>query len=41
MFIFKNAWKQSSGYDLVQQMQPGGDLQTTWIMFNHVKCVHD
>ncbi len=28
-----------SGYDLVKWMQPRGDLQTTWIMFDHVKCV--
>jgi hypothetical protein len=41
MFLFKSGWKQFSGYDLVQQMQLGGDLQTTWIMFDRVKCVHD
>jgi hypothetical protein len=28
-----------SGYDLIKRMQPGGDLQTTWIMFNHVRNV--
>ncbi len=27
----------NSGCDLVKQMQLGGDLQTTWIMFDHVK----
>ncbi len=25
--------------DLVKQMQPRGDLQTTWIMFDHVKRI--
>jgi len=28
-----------SGVNLVMQMQPRGDLQNTWIMFDHVKCV--
>ncbi len=28
-----------SGYDLIKPMQPKGDLQITWIMFDHVKCV--
>jgi len=30
-----------SGYgcDLVKWMQPGGNCQTAWIMFDHVKCV--
>jgi hypothetical protein len=28
-----------SGYDLVKQMQPRGNLQTVWIMFDHVKHV--
>ncbi len=28
-----------SGYDLVKQMQPRGNLQTTWIMFDHVTHV--
>jgi hypothetical protein len=26
-----------SGCDLVKQMQPHNDLQTTWIIFYHVK----
>jgi hypothetical protein len=29
----------SSGCELVKQMQLGGDLQATWIMFDHVKCL--
>jgi len=29
----------SSGYDLIKWMQPRGDLQTIWIMFDHVKHV--
>jgi hypothetical protein len=28
-----------SGCDLVKQVQPRGDLQTFWIMFDHVKRV--
>jgi hypothetical protein len=28
-----------SGVHLVQQMQPGGDLEHAWIMFDHVKRV--
>ena len=28
-----------SGVDLVQRMQPSGDLELAWIMFDHVKRV--
>ncbi len=28
-----------SGCDLVKQMQPDGNFQTIWIMFDQVKCV--
>jgi hypothetical protein len=28
-----------NGCDLVKWMQPGGDLLTTWIMFDHIKHV--
>ncbi len=35
MFVYRNG----SGYDLVKHMQLEGDLQTTWKMFDHVKCV--
>ena len=28
-----------SGVDLVAQMQPGGDLELAWIIFDHVKRV--
>lgn len=35
MFVHGNA----SGCNLVKQMQLNGDLQTSWIMFDHVKCV--
>jgi hypothetical protein len=28
-----------SGVHLVNQMQPGGDLEHAWIMFDHVKRV--
>jgi hypothetical protein len=30
-----------SKFDLVKQMQPNGDLQATWIIFDHVKHVQD
>ena len=29
----------ASGVDLVTRMQPGGDLQDSWLMFDHVKRV--
>jgi hypothetical protein len=29
------------GVDLVRCMQPGGDLQNCWLMFDHVKCVQE
>jgi hypothetical protein len=29
----------ASGFNFVQQMQLGDDLQNAWMMFNHVKCV--
>ncbi len=39
MFLFKMFIDgDGSGCDLVMQMQPGKDLQITWIMFDHVKC---
>ena len=28
-----------SGADLVRRMQPGGDLELAWIMFDHIKRV--
>ncbi len=40
MFIFKMSINGvKSGISLVTQMQPARDLQNTWIMFDHVKCV--
>jgi hypothetical protein len=30
-----------SGVDLVRRMQPGGNLQNAWMMFDHVKRVKD
>ncbi len=40
MFMFKMSMNgDGSGCDLVKQMQFGDDLQTTWIMFDNVKCV--
>jgi hypothetical protein len=26
------------GVDLVKRMQPRGDLESSWTMFDHVKC---
>jgi hypothetical protein len=31
----------ASGVDLVRLMQPRGDLQNNWLMFDHVKLVHE
>jgi hypothetical protein len=31
----------ASGVDLVRHMQPKGDLQNCWLMFDHVKHVHE
>jgi hypothetical protein len=40
MLMFKmSVHGNSSGYDLIKWMQPRGDLQTIWIMFDHVKHV--
>ncbi len=42
MFLFKMSMHgDGSGYDLVKWMQPRGNLQTAWIMFDHVKHVED
>lgn len=38
VFVFKMSEKgPGSGVDLVKRMQPAGDLQDAWIMFDHVK----
>jgi hypothetical protein len=40
MFIFKmSEVGPGSGMHLVKQMQPDGDLEDAWIIFNHVKRV--
>jgi hypothetical protein len=40
VFLFKiSKVGPGNGMDLVKQMQPGGDLQDAWIMFDHVKRV--
>jgi hypothetical protein len=40
IFLFKMPMHGDGNYcDLVKQMQPRGDLQTTWIMFDHVKRI--
>ena len=40
VFVFKMSVDgPGSGVDLVKRMQPGGDLQDCWIMFDHVKHV--
>jgi hypothetical protein len=42
VFIFKMSVDMpGSGTDLVKRMQPGGDLQDSWIMFDHVRRVKD
>ena len=40
VFVFKmSEIGPSSGVDLVKRMQPGGDLEDAWMMFDHVKRV--
>ena len=40
VFVFKmSEVGPGSGVDLVKRMQVGGDLQDTWVMFDHVKRV--
>jgi hypothetical protein len=40
VFLFKmSKVGLGRGVDLVKRMQPGGDLQNAWIMFDHVKHV--
>jgi hypothetical protein len=40
VYLFKMSEEgPRSGVDLVRQMQPGGDLQNSWCMFDHVKRV--
>lgn len=40
VFVFKmSEVGPGSGVDLVRRMQPGGDLEDAWMMFDHVKRV--
>jgi hypothetical protein len=40
VFVFKmSEVGPGSGVDLVKRMQPGGDLEDAWMMFDHVKRV--
>lgn len=40
VFVFKmSEIGPGSGVDLVRRMQPGGDLEDAWLMFDHVKRV--
>ena len=42
VFVFKMSVDRSgSGVNLVKRMQPEGDLQDCWIMFDHVKWVEN
>jgi hypothetical protein len=42
VFIFKMSVQlEGSGFDLVKRMQHGGDLQDSWVMFDHVKRLND
>jgi hypothetical protein len=40
VFVFKmSEVGPGSGVDLVKWMQPSGDLEDAWMMFNHVERV--
>ena len=40
VYVFKmSEVGPGSGVDLVRRMQPGGDLENSWLMFDHVKRV--
>ncbi len=42
VFVFKmSELGPGSGVDLVKRMQPGGDLENSWLMFDHVKRVQN
>jgi hypothetical protein len=42
VFLFKMSfYGLASGVDLVRCMQPSGDLQNCWLMFDQVKCVQE
>ena len=42
VFVFKmSEVGPGSDIDLVTRMQPGGDLQDSWLMFDHVKRVNN
>jgi hypothetical protein len=40
VFVFKmSEVGPGTGVDLVKRMQPGGDLEDAWMMFDHVKRI--
>jgi hypothetical protein len=42
VYVFKMLEDEpGSGVDLVKHMQPGGDLENAWLMFDHVKHVKE
>jgi hypothetical protein len=42
IYLFKmSTCGHENGISLVRRMQPGGDLENAWIMFDHVKRVKD
>jgi hypothetical protein len=42
VYLFKmSTCGQGCGVSLVRRMQPGGDLENEWVMFDHVKRVKD
>lgn len=42
VYLFKmSTCGVGSGVDLVKRMQPGGDLENEWVMFDHVKRVKE
>jgi hypothetical protein len=42
VFLFKMSfYGPTSGVNLVRRMQPSGDLQNCWLLFDHVKRVQE
>jgi hypothetical protein len=42
VYVFKMLEDEPrSGVDLIKRMQPGGDLENAWLMFDHVKRVKE
>jgi hypothetical protein len=40
VYVFKMLVERlGSNVDLIKRMQPGGDLENVWLMFDHANCV--